>query len=390
MGKVASAVVRSETKPLRFKVDRRGGRSYVCQMVDAIRQAILEGYYADGDILPSIDELKLSAGVSEIVPRIALRQLAVEGLVIPKRGVGSIVNLPRKQSVLGHVLVVTSEVADNYLDATMSGILRESLTSAGYMASQVAVVGGERGHADFAQLDAMLRQPLSLAVVLTARWGIGCRVVESGVPTVLRSSDPAAGSGRVVGRFSHSFMGCPDDFVAHCRQAGVRTVTEVTFDEAAPWLDSALRGSGIRYDNIHFPYADTPSGYRVVERRMFDAMRELCTKRRAGLPDLFFFGDDYAARGALTAFLTEGVRVPEDVKVVSWVAKGNEPVFVKSLTRFETDCAKLGRECARYVLDVLDGHVLLGMARLIQAATLIVCIALGLSFTMLLVGMDSL
>ena len=42
------------------------------------------------------------------------------------------------------------------------------------------------------------------------------------------------------------------------------------------------------------------------------------------------------------------------------------------------------------VLDVLDGHVLLGMARLIQAATLIVCIALGLSFTMLLVGMDSL
>ncbi|AVD71417.1 threonine/serine ThrE exporter family protein [Desulfobulbus oralis] len=42
------------------------------------------------------------------------------------------------------------------------------------------------------------------------------------------------------------------------------------------------------------------------------------------------------------------------------------------------------------VLDLLGGHVLLGVSRLIRAATLVICIALGLSFTMLLMGVESL
>ncbi|QCC85840.1 threonine/serine exporter [Desulfovibrio desulfuricans] len=42
------------------------------------------------------------------------------------------------------------------------------------------------------------------------------------------------------------------------------------------------------------------------------------------------------------------------------------------------------------MLDILDGHVLMGVSRLIQASTLIICIALGLATTMLLMGVDSL
>ena len=42
------------------------------------------------------------------------------------------------------------------------------------------------------------------------------------------------------------------------------------------------------------------------------------------------------------------------------------------------------------MLDILDGHVLMGLSRLIQASTLIICIALGLATTMLLMGVDSL
>ena len=342
-------------KPLRFKVDRRGGKSFVSQMVDAIKEAISAGYYSDGDLLPSIDELRVSSGVSEIVPRIALRQLAVEGLVIPKRGVGSIVNLPKKRSILGHVLVVTSELANNYLDATVTGILRETLIDAGYMVSQVAVVGGERGHADFAQLDAMLRQPLLLVVVLTSRWGIGRRVIRSEVPTILCSNDPEARLGKAAGLIQLSSIDNPIDFVEHCRQVGVRAVTEVSFDTSGPFLRSLLQGSEINYRHLHFPYAGTPSGHNVVERRMFDAMRKLCAKGRKALPELVFFGDDYAARGALMACLAEGIDIPRDMKLVSWVAKGNEPVFTKQLTRFEADCWETGRACARYVLDVLNG-----------------------------------
>ena len=41
-------------------------------------------------------------------------------------------------------------------------------------------------------------------------------------------------------------------------------------------------------------------------------------------------------------------------------------------------------------LDFWDGHVLMGVSRLIHAATLIVCIALGLALTMLLLGVEKL
>lgn len=41
-------------------------------------------------------------------------------------------------------------------------------------------------------------------------------------------------------------------------------------------------------------------------------------------------------------------------------------------------------------LDFWDGHVLMGISRLIQATTLIVCIALGLALTMSLLGVDKL
>lgn len=42
------------------------------------------------------------------------------------------------------------------------------------------------------------------------------------------------------------------------------------------------------------------------------------------------------------------------------------------------------------VIDVIDGHVLAGVSRFINACLLIICIAIGLSITFLLLGVDSL
>ena len=42
------------------------------------------------------------------------------------------------------------------------------------------------------------------------------------------------------------------------------------------------------------------------------------------------------------------------------------------------------------IIDILGGHVLIGMARAVNAAILIICIALGLSVTLLILGLDTL
>ena len=57
--------------------------------------------------------------------------------------------------------------------------------------------------------------------------------------------------------------------------------------------------------------------------------------RHSRRPDLVFFGDDYFARGGLWALERCGLRVPEDVKVVTLVNSFNSPFYPKRLTRFE-------------------------------------------------------
>ena len=42
------------------------------------------------------------------------------------------------------------------------------------------------------------------------------------------------------------------------------------------------------------------------------------------------------------------------------------------------------------IFDLLEGHVLVGISRAVNALILIVCIALGLSATLLILGLDTL
>ena len=60
-------------------------------------------------------------------------------------------------------------------------------------------------------------------------------------------------------------------------------------------------------------------------------MLKRLSSRRPALPDLFFFLDDYVAKGALMALAASGVRIPEGVKVIVFANKGNGPVYVKDL-----------------------------------------------------------
>ena len=71
------------------------------------------------------------------------------------------------------------------------------------------------------------------------------------------------------------------------------------------------------------------------------------------LSDGALFTDDYVAQGALLALALAGVRVPEDVAVVSHSNKGLGPVWANPLTRLEMDPITHGREVAKVVV----GHL---------------------------------
>ena len=68
---------------------------------------------------------------------------------------------------------------------------------------------------------------------------------------------------------------------------------------------------------------------------------------------MFLFWDDFVAQGALTAFLGRGIKMPEDVKVVTLSNRGLGPVSSESLTRFECDAAEAGEKVSAFALALL-------------------------------------
>ena len=75
------------------------------------------------------------------------------------------------------------------------------------------------------------------------------------------------------------------------------------------------------------------------------------------LPDLFIFTDDYLAQGALIALAVAGVRIPEDVAVVTHANKGLGPVWDKPLSRLEMDAASHADAVSRALADYLKTGV---------------------------------
>ena len=148
---------------LPFDIDRGSADSLISQLARGISQGVETGFWRPGDILPSLDEFSESAGVSLAVVRGAMRRLVEQGLVNPRPGVGTVVLDPASRLWRGHVAVIDFETRPNFLFSRMSGMLRENLIRANYLPSAVSVAAEDY---DTAPLEAVLRQPVNLAVML--------------------------------------------------------------------------------------------------------------------------------------------------------------------------------------------------------------------------------
>jgi len=139
-------------------------------------------------------------------------------------------------------------------------------------------------------------------------------------------------------------------FVEDCCRAQVRSVCRFSFGKK--WdLDPvrSLEAEGCFVEDVcaldYISRCETLSdfmraGQRAMQKRL----------GRGPLPDLLFFTDDYMVMGALPVLLEHGVRVPEDVFVVSHANKGFCPPFTKSLARIEFDPCESARRIAASVI----------------------------------------
>lgn len=335
-------------RALGLDIDRTQRRSLTAQLEDALRRRILTGAYPGGSVLPKLRDLAQEAGVSLIVVTAAVRRLAEEGLVVPRKHVGTIV-APRGAKVWqGRVLFVCPTEYGAYYPNALAGGLAERLVQSGYLFSSVLLQHAPTGGYDFSQLDFQLRDRPDLVVQLYAHAEVTrhLRTREAPFAVIRETGKPPAGS---VGDILVTRWPDLAARAGRWRAAGVRTV-EVAGAEAHPEVADAVRRAGL---DVRERVVPADERYGFVEGVQRAAQAAYAGVAARGLPDLLFFTDDYFAAGALTALLDRGLRAPEDFRAVTHANARLGPVYPRTLARFEMDPHAQGLEIAAYLLGFL-------------------------------------
>lgn len=339
---------------LPFIIDRNDSRSLTNQVTDGLRAAIDSGFYQPGDFVPGVRPLAELLGVSTIITRAALRQLGKEGLLMPRHGSGTTVVGRDERLWRGRVLYAASGHNEHYVFNEIGDVLRERLFRLRYQYQRVPA-WGKLGSEGMAQLECALNHGYELVVLASPSPEVVRKIELRG----LRVVEIHEGT-RPVGRHSTGIhfehKAGTEAFVAHCCAAGIRRVVSVGLGTSHfGSMTGALREAGIKVDVWTIKSGPSDRGVvACVGKRTLDLFERKLSQGLNWLPDLFHFADDYIAEAAFLALAHHNVRIPEDVKAVTWENVGLGPLYYKTLTRFSFDA----RQAGQVVADVVEGLLL--------------------------------
>ena len=335
---------------LPFKIDFGARKPLSQQVADGFRLAIKEGAYRDGEALPTLRELAAHWNVSIRVPGRAYARLADEGYVILRPGRGAVACRSGVRSWNGNVLFVSVGAQGGFFMPHFLQALRQGIEEANMRFYTAVVPTPPNGEGpDFGRFAAYLSQPYDLVILLTDN------------PRLRTMVRRGASKSLIVGRsctraVSPDILISADEgeqaFVEDCRRAGVRHVRVLAYGRARCPVVNRLKAIGVRVELVRvYPVPGLLIG-EGIQRAAHDYWTD-ARLRLKKLPELVYFADDNLALGSLIAFAEQGLRVPDDLAVVSMSNRGSALPFACDLARVETDPVRIGRETARRALDCI-------------------------------------
>ena len=344
-----------------FDASQRSGLSK--QMTDGLRRAILTGRYSPGEVLPTIVEWAKMLGVSIRVPEAAIAKLVSEGLIVARRRHGCIVAELGRRIWRGHVLVVVPDTDSCYYSNVLSGCVRTKLSEAGYLVSPITVRHTSRGRFDYdlSQLEFALKQSIDLAVLVFnyRRSSIARMISRSGVPFVEFADAAPSRLNGCAGSVYLEKEGTMEEFLRRCENERIGQILQVGAYESNYDIDRLAKGRKIAFSRWIVDRDPMTAGTNegLVRGGMDAFLRRFAAQGRSWLPDLLYFTDDNVASGALTAMLSEGIKVPGDVRVATMSNWGLGPVMPYSLARFEMNPYAHGVALADMAIAYLSGRL---------------------------------
>ena len=314
-----------------------------------IKQEILFGRIKGGDKFPTISEIGKMTGLSFGKARVVVNKLAREGYVRSRPHIGTVVISRGKRALRGRVLfVLPGDDICRYHPARAMNVLSRRMTAAGY-AFSVATFSLDAGE-DLAFLKSDIVRETDLVIAVRATPKVQKCLAEAGVNHIFAYGDKPKDSARPWVRFSPETA--ISQFADHCARAGVKRVMQVRF-EGNETLDaqSALAKRGI--DSFWMTVSRGGGGRGRFDGVVFSSYEAFEAMPRIRIPELVLFWNMFVTQGAVTAFLDRGIRLPEDVKVVTLSNTGAGPVYTKPFTRFEVDPMDAGEKLADFALAVL-------------------------------------
>ena len=340
---------------LGIKIDRASSRTLTDQLTDGLRTAIRIGNLKDGETLPTREELVARLGVSKNVVQTAVARLVAEGLVCSRPHSGCRVIRSGNRPMRGHVLEVVTGSELPFWNVRFSETFKRTLYDAHISCSSMGLVYDSRNRFDPGQLEYELVRRPDLVLVKSSKdrvTGIQRFFDRKGIPYVVWGMSPRGTHPLMLGVLAKEPYAALGDFVRDCRVRHVRSVlwfagTNKSQLNPRPLLESA----GIAVETL-LTFPNGKSSDLCLDQYVARACACMAERvRRGPLCDLLFAADDYLAMGAISALLANGVRIPQDVRLVTYYNCGFGPVLPISLARVEYDHAAAARIVARGVVD---------------------------------------
>ena len=343
-------------KTVSFSVDGESAKTLTEQVEDGLREEIAAGVFRPGDSLPSRGRLAHELKVSECVVRTALSRLAADHLVSGHQGRGYVVSRVPPKSAGATVLDVNVEPWYSFGPSVSLFECGKTLSKAGCRVFTMPIGGGARDVPYLHPLKEALRRKPDLVILrscLSRRANALRLVMDSGCRflTVGSEAKSVIRHPRYLGNLRYDYGEAIAAFVADCRRMRVRSVLQFDFGDnsylnAAP----ALADAGIPVERLTVSIA----GPHDLDELVRDACSALARRLDAGRrPELILLTDDYLAEGAFEALRLRHVRIPDDVRLVSFSNAKSGLVCFCDTAQFVFDPFKDGRAIAECALEWL-------------------------------------
>ena len=143
--------------------------------------------------------------------------------------------------------------------------------------------------------------------------------------------------------------------VEDCRRMGVQRVRIMAYSRAVCQVERLLRAAGVHVEAVRVNPLPGGACGEAVQRAAHDYWMNGLPQGK-NRPELVYFADDNLAFGSLISFAEQGIRVPDDIFVVTHGNRGSALPFACDLAKIEVDPFRLGRETARRALSCLKAN----------------------------------